>query len=281
MFKVRIFPKTVIGYKKNGQPIFLVAGGSEPLYDGGDVVEPQGTDAGNPAWGEVLADIPQEFHEKLTPHFKKWDDGVSARFEQVQSKFKPWKQFEDSGIDPVTVQFAVNVLNSIEENPRAVYDSLAQYYKDDPRFKDLGQGLEEPKAGQAEEEEPWRKELDTLRRQNEILAQAALNQQRDQQKKDADAWLDSTMSGLKKKYGDFDEQYVMAMMLQLKVEPEKAVEIWQQKRDEMVKQHRPRPLLMGANGGMPGQTTDVKKLDDAGRRNLVTQMLEAAKQQNQ
>lgn len=248
----------------------------------GEGVGQQGNDAGNPAWAEVLAEIPQEYHEKLTPHLQKWDQGVNARFEKVQSDFKPWKQFAEAGIDPQTAQFAINVLNSLEENPRAVYDSIGSYYKDDERFKDLGQGLQEPKIDQENTEEPWKKEINELRQQNEILARNLLSQQEAKQKEAADKWLDSTMSDLRKKYGDFDEQYVLALMLQLKTEPDKAVQIWQQKRDEMVKQYKPRPLFMGANGGMPGQSpTDVRKLDDKGTRNLVVQMLEAAKQQNQ
>jgi hypothetical protein len=247
-------------------------------YTGGEVGQ-QGTDAGNPAWAEVLAEIPQEYHEKLTPHLEKWDKGVNDRFEKVHSDYQPWKQFRDAGVDPTQVQFALNVLNSLEENPKAVYDSIGNYYKDDPRFAGTGQGLEEPKIDQ--DEEPWRKELEQLKRHNEILAQHALNQQQERQKQEADRWLDTTLEGLRKKHGDFDEQYVMAMMLQLKVDPEQAVKIWQQKRDEMVKQYRPRPLLMGANGGMPGQTTDVRKLDDAGTKNLIVQMLEASRQQNQ
>lgn len=273
----KIHPKTIIGYRKNGKPIYLAAGGSEPLYDGGGT-EQQGT-GGNPAWQEFYNVVPQELHEQVTPLLEKWDKGVNERFEKVHSDYAGWKQFREAKIEPNQVQYALNIVNALEENPKVFYDSLAAYYKDDPRFGAPGQGLEEPKEGQEDTPE-WKKEFDTLRKQNEVLSQSLINQQREQQKRDADAWLENTMGDLRKKHGAFDENYVLAMMMQLKVEPEKAVEMWQKKENELVGKYKPKPLVMGSGGGMPGQNADPKKMDEAGRKNLVVQLLNA-QQQNQ
>ena len=89
-----------------------------------DSVESQG----NPAWNDILQDFPVELHPKLTPHLESWDKGVQERIDKIHSDYKPWEQFIKAGVEPETVNFGLNVLNSLSENPQMVYEAIGKYY---------------------------------------------------------------------------------------------------------------------------------------------------------
>ncbi len=286
-------PKTILGYKKNGQPIFNIAGGSEPLgdtgYTGG---EPQGDgsgNGGNPAWSEFLEAVPQEFHEKVTPILKKWDEGVQNRFQQVHSEYEPWKPIIGTGVEPGTAQFALQMLNAVQENPEMVWRALGEHYKlfdtlnnnNNSGGSGSGQGQGEPNG----DNDPYLPHINELKNQNQLLAKAILEQRQAALEAEEDAKLDELLTGLQNKYkgqGGFNEQFVLAMM-QNGMEAEDAVkqyfEFVSQERKKLGLQNQ--PLIMGSGGGLPSPKTDVTKLDAAGRKNLVQQMLQGYAQQNQ
>lgn len=243
------------------------------VYDGGSGTESQG---GNPAWSEFLQVVPQEHHAAVTPILEKWDSGVNERFQKVHSEYEPWKPVINSGVEPDTAQFALNLLNSLNENPQMVYNAIKEYYKFDTDGSQSGQGQVEPPA----EQDPYAAQFQELRQQNEVIAQALLAEKQAKMDAEADQWLDNHLSELRTKHGDYDERYVVALM-QSGMSGDEAVQHFHQIIQSQAKQLGPKPLIMGGGGGIPGQQADPTKMDDKGRKNLVVQMLQQYKQQNQ
>lgn len=286
---IKYAPGTIIGYRKNGKPIYVVAGGSvDSGYTGGDAGQ-QGTgDQGgsNPAWNDLLNEVPQEFHHKVTPVLQNWDRGVQDRFQKVHSEYEPWQAVIKSGTDPETTQFALNLLNSVNNNPEMVYNALKDYYKFDQQSTQFngsqnGQGQQEPQVVDPYQQQfqQYDQRFQELQRQNQIMANVLWEQQTKEQNIQADRQLDKELSSLKSKYGNYDERYVLAMM-QNGMSSEDAVRQYHSFAENVAKTHTPRPLIMGGGGSVPGQSVDVKKLSDAGTKDIVVQMLAAAAQQN-
>lgn len=248
-------------------------------YDGGagDSGQ-QGNEGGHPAWQEYLSELPQELHGQVTPVFEKWDKGVQERFQKVHSQYEPWKGVINSGVDPNMAQFGINLLSHLETNPKYVYDALGQYYEFNKEPQGLGeQGQENQDQGQ---NEPWRSELDELRKQNQILAAHALKRQEAERQAAADKALDQEFSGLKEKYGDYDELWVLSRM-QNGMSAEDAVKQYHEWLNKTVDGYKPKPLIMGAGGGVLGQNSDVTKMSDQQRRSAALQMLQAMNAQRQ
>lgn len=235
-------------------------------------------DTTNPAWNEFLDVVPKELHGQVTPLLEKWDKGVQERFTKVQSEYEPWKEFNSAGVDPDTARFALNLLNSLNDNPQMVYKAIGDYYKlggVDP--KETEQGRIEPKPDQ---DDPYAAKIANLERNNAVVAQALIQQHEARQAAEQDAALDAELSGLRKQYGDYNEQYVLAMM-QNGLTAKQAVENYFNFREAEIKRYVPKPLIMGGNGGMaPGNSVDVRKLSESGTKDLVVQMLQATAQQN-
>ncbi|USL89096.1 hypothetical protein SEA_CASSEROLE_14 [Arthrobacter phage Casserole] len=76
----------------------------------------------NPAWADILTPVPQEFHGHLKEHLSKSDKYA----QEVQQKFAPFKPFAEQGIDPDSINNALQLAHLIETNPRGVFDYLNQ-----------------------------------------------------------------------------------------------------------------------------------------------------------
>lgn len=283
-------PKSIIGYRKNGKPIYNIAGGSGPLgnegldnpdaptYSGG---EPQGTGAGiNPNWNEYLQDVPQELHEKVIPAFQAWDKGFQAQVQKVHSQYEPWKDVINTAGDPQYAAQAVNILRHMESNPEYVYQQLKEYFgfdKDTPDpSKPNGQGQQEP----VDTVDPT---IANLQRQNQLMIEYLQAERQQKLEAEQEALLDKDMANAKSKYQVTDPFFDEFVMAKLTANPQMSVDdaaqqfmSWAEKAASV---HRPRPLIMGGGGGIPGQNVDVRKMDDKGTKDLIVQMLEAHNRQ--
>lgn len=252
-------------------------GGDNGGYTGGGEEQQGGSGTGgNPAWSTVLNEIPQEYHAKLTPHLQEWDKGVNDRFQKVHSEYEPWKPIIGAAGDPQTAQFALNLLDAMYNNPQAVYDALKSKYNFDaavegsaPQANGNGQGQGEPT------QEPWEARYNQLQQQNAQIAEYLYNKQRIELEAQQDAALDQELNGLRQKYGDFHEPYVLALMQGGKT-AEQAVQDFQKFQEETAKNYQPKPLIMGSGGGFPGGNFNPAKASDGQVNDIVVQMLQAA-----
>lgn len=88
------------------------------------VQQPTGS---NPAYAEHLNKIPEGFRGVVEPIFKEWDQNVNRRFEQVHSKYDPYKPFVESQTDPQLLRSALDFYEMTARDPRQVYEALAQH----------------------------------------------------------------------------------------------------------------------------------------------------------
>jgi hypothetical protein len=93
---------------------------SEPVADAAP--EPQQDSGGNPAWKGMLDQLPAEFHKVVQPHLEKWDQTYRAE----QEKYAAYRPYVDNGIQPDTINQALQFLQAVNQRPQDVYNWLAQ-----------------------------------------------------------------------------------------------------------------------------------------------------------
>lgn len=258
-----------------------------PIDDGGQVQDnaPDQSEVPgpNPAWNDVLSVLPEQFHQVVTPHFQKWDQSAQQRIEQVNSQlkdFEGFKPFVEHGINPQEVEQGLRLMWEINNNPENVYKALAEAYKfgqeippvanqnnDDDDDDEAPYGIDPEIASKLEQQEGI----------IQAVAQIVLNEAQAKEAAKADSELETELSSLKQKYGEYDEDYVLTKMLN-GASGEDAVKSYQALVAN-INQSRPfAPNVLGNNNGgsgLPSQAIDPTKLSGKDTRNLVAQMLEA------
>lgn len=226
-------------------------------------------------WNDIVGALPEDRRNELAPLLKQ-------RIDERIKPYEPLKEYEDfhkSGINSDQIGAALNLYSIIENNPKEVYDTIGKH---------LGLTAQQTKEAVEEmqdmdEDDP---RIATMQQQIDTLAQIALAQreQTTAEKEAAaqEAQLEKELGDLKKKYGDseVDEEEILMRMLHKNMSAEEAYQEYSGKVSELRKR-RPSPMIMGGGGTVPRQQLDVRKLDGPGTKNLVAQMLEHAKQQNQ
>lgn len=219
-------------------------------------------------WNEFVNAIPEDKRAEFGPKLR---ERISA--------YEPLKQWEDlhkSGITPEHASTALSIYTVLENNPREVYDTLAKHLGITPQ--QAQQVVEEIEEG--DEDDP---RIRKMQQQIDTLSQIALakNQQETQSRleQEQDAALDKEMTALKKKYGDFPEDEVIMRMLYSNITAEQAYQEYTGRVSEIQKR-RPSPMILGSGGAVPPQAIDPKKLSTSETKNLVTQMLQHANQEN-
>lgn len=254
--------------------------GQDEGTDQGSGSDQGGTSGIHPAWQEYLNDVPAEYHEKVIPAFKAWDQGVQQKIQSVHSTYEPWKQFVDSGIEPDQAKFGLEFVNTLQTEPAKVAQAIIDYYNLGDQFKAAEAAVEQGQEGI--EPDPYDSRFSELERQNRLLAQALLHNQERDADMQAEAELDAELTGLYQKYGKFDqntEQIILSLMANGH-SGEDAANLYFGAIENSARARTPKPLIMGAGGGAPGNGgVDPKKLDESGTKNLVVQMLQAAAEQ--
>lgn len=215
-------------------------------------------------WNDIVSAIPEDKRSELGPILR---DRVN-QYEPL----KGWSDLHKSGITPEFAKQGVDLWATIENNPRTVYDTLARHLNITPeQAKEVVEEIED-----ADQDDP---RIKAMQEQINTLAQltVAKEQQTRQEKMQAEqeAALDKDLNDLKKKYGDVDEEEIVMRMLQRDMTAEEAYQSYAEKVNGLLKR-RPSPMVMGAGGVIPRNAIDVTKLDNAGTKNLVAQMLQQA-----
>lgn len=102
-----------------------------------EVSQPEQTET-NPAWNDLLNDIPEGFRDMVSPHLKKWDEDVNKRFEsraeevrQAQeqlAKYQPYADLVENNVDPQQIRAANVLLQELTKDPKAFYQRLGEHY---------------------------------------------------------------------------------------------------------------------------------------------------------
>lgn len=242
----------------------------------------QGSSEGiNPAWNDLLGTIPEDLHSQVTPHLRNWDTNFNNKVQEVQSEWAPFKEFKEAGINPEQLRMGLGVMQAINDDPRKVYDLLAQQFNfganngqgdNEPQFSDEYNTLPQEVRDKLAKFDEVQKNLDTL---TQWAAQQQQTMTESQAQQQEDAALEQTMSNLKAKYGEFNEQFVLAQMF-AGSDPDTAVKEYQQLVETISSDaQRPKaPKILGSGSIVPGESgLDPKKMDSKQTKDFVVQML--------
>lgn len=221
---------------------------------------------GHPAWESLLNDLPESLRPLVKPKLEEWDSGVSKRFEQIQEQYNPYKKLAEQGITPDVIEQHANIARMIESDPQGFYERMGQFYKfgqdqnssqghaqDDDDSYDIGddENVLDPRIAQIEQHQ-------------EMIAQFLLKQHEEEQNAIQDAQLDTELTKLTKKYGAYDEEYVLGRIGQGE-SPEDAVKAYQSLVQKIRNAPAPGtnlPKIMSPGGGSPGSGTDTSKMSN-------------------
>lgn len=279
----------LIGFTKRGKPIYLIAGGSEgapeletqPDQSQGQEL-PDTTpepDVESP-WSKYLEGVPTAFRPTIEGRFKEWDADVTRKFQQVHSEYEPYKAFQpllDAGYDP---QQLYQLADTINNDPRRLYDALVSNFGDEWGLNGQVQTPEQGQHGTNVDEDLLESDprYAELKSTVDIMADIFLEQHRREQEQTEDQQLDQYLGALKQQFGEYDEKVVLGLM-NAGLSGEDAVKAYQNSITQALQQrNRPQaPRILGSGGGIPTESVDLSKSQN--RKNLVTQMLTAAKEQ--
>lgn len=226
-------------------------------------------------WNDIVGAFPEDKRGELAPLLKSRLDAQAKQYEPL----KQWEQFSNSGLSPEQVSTAINIQRAVETNPQGVYEAIGKSLGISPQ---QAKEVVEEVDNQIESgnDDP---RLATMQKQLNTMAEILLgNHQQDLQSKqaaEADAWLEKQMGDLKKKYGDVNEREIIMRMSHMDMSAEEAYQDYTNMVSEL-RRSRPSPMIMGNGGMVPRNTIDPTKLDSAGTKNLVAQMLEHAAQES-
>lgn len=256
------------------------AAAAQQTTDAATEVSPAEVVAGNPAWGEILDKTPSALHPMMTPVFEKWD----KNFQDVQTKYAPYKEFVEQGVTPETIQQSLQITRLLNENPRAVYDQMVETFKDEwgltqkqaeVAAADAVQGQQEAQSLDLGQSEVFDITKDPrfieLQKKNDIVAEYFATQIQEQENTKAEAALDAEIAQVKQDKGAFNERLVFSLVA---ANPgmtiAQAVDIW--KQDVTSRQPTPGsnfPPVMSPGGGSPSQAVDVASLNNKDTIGLV------------
>jgi hypothetical protein len=159
----------------------------------------QPTSNSNPAYAEYLNKIPEGFRGVVEPIFKEWDQGVARRFEQVHSRYEPYKPFVESQTDPSQMREALSLYQLMAQDPQRIYDALGQHLG---VGQGQGQALDEPEEefdlGEGDQAQPditKHPQFQQLQQQQQAIVQAMQQHQQQQEAAalaaEGEQWLDS------------------------------------------------------------------------------------------
>lgn len=235
----------------------------------------------NPAWSELLSQVPAGLHNVLTPHLQKWDQNYQQGLQKVHSQYEPYKPFIDDGIDPESLNNAMLIMQNLEQDPERFARALVEHY---------GLNLGEQGQVEADQEEsveglPFditsHPDFQKVQQVTELLAQQTLAQHQAAEEAAAESELDQMIAAAKEKHGEFDEEYVYQKMYSTGCDVETAVQAFIDKRNQWVQNYQPpganAPRLMGSGGGLPSQATPARNMTPKQRRALMVQTLQNLK----
>lgn len=247
----------------------------EPEEVQGTVSDQDNSPGPNPAWNDVLSVLPEQFHPVVTPHFSKWDSAAQQKIEAANNslkEFEAYKPFVEHGISSDELEQGIRLMYEINTNPQNVYKALADAYNFDQAnaASEVEDGEEDEATAVAEDPR-----YNQLQQGLELVSKIVLNDAKAKQDAQMDAELNNELSSLTEKYGEYDMDYVLTKMLN-GLSGEDAVQAYQ----KLVTPKPFAPTILGnsaGGSGLPSNAIDPTKLSGKETRNLVAEMLAAAK----
>lgn len=106
---------------------------SEKQNSGKESTEQSGTTGeGHPAYKAILDVLPESLHSIVLPELKKWDAGVTRKFQDIHASYedlKPYKKLAEHGIDIDYAEQAIILADQLQRDPKAVVERVNESWK--------------------------------------------------------------------------------------------------------------------------------------------------------
>jgi hypothetical protein len=267
-------------------PAEMGGGSSEMGTEGEGVVESQGQESGYSSFvQELLKDAPKEHVSLLEPYIKKFDAGVTRRFQDLNNKFK---HYEPLGWDEETTQQMAEVYRVLNEEPERLYEALRDQLELEEGEQSGESNVGESNQGLPGVPDEVMQQITQQQQVLEALAQYVLQDHTSKTEAVEDEEFDGYLNLLKEEYGDFDEEYVVGQIAN-GADGEAAVKQWQAKEQEIIQrlssatEGLPPAVLSSSGGGAVAQhePQSLGSIPDKDIRNLITNVLNQANQAGQ
>lgn len=231
---------------------------------------------------EILKGAPQEHVSLMEPYIKKFDAGVTRRFQDLQNQYKPYANL---GWDEDTVSQMAEIYRVINEEPERLYYALRdQLELGEEEQNDENTGSESGPEFQGLPPE-FVNQFTQQQQALEALAQIVLDSQRVQSESVEDQEYESYLNLLRQEYGDFDESYVNSLVAN-GMDGEAAVKQWQGLLQAALEQAAqstdglPPAVLSSAGGGAipQGQPQNLGQIPSKDIMNLVANVMGQTRQ---
>lgn len=86
----------------------------------------------HPAYQEILDALPDSLHPAIIPVLKKWDAGVTQKFQEIHASYedlKPFKQFVENNIAPDYVEQAIILADELQRDPHKVVNRINESWE--------------------------------------------------------------------------------------------------------------------------------------------------------
>lgn len=278
-----------------------------PVEQAAETTQPEApqqesTPKAHPGWDNLLSELPEAWHSKVTPYLVENDKNVQAQLE----KYTPFKEYVEQGISADTILGGINLARAIESNPTEVYASLQEYLRGQGLLADeaasAAQDIMESESGEDfetifdDQDVPpaLKKQLEELKAQQAKQEDYIYQQELAKETEQAIQQIDAEMNQLKSQYQitEAHETAIYELMnAALNAGNEISVAEAAQRLQSMIGGFQPvgaapaqdaPPTIVGSAGGagIPAPNLGIPK-DDKGKKQMLQQMFEEYKRANQ
>lgn len=251
----------------------------------------------HPAHEKLLAELPEAWHSKITPHLQEQD----KYYQKEMEKYTPFKAFIDEGVSVDDIRGGIDLARAIESNPTEVYEALTEHLKSQgllaseakaaakdmmeqesgEDFGDIFEGEKVPAALQ--------REIDALKAKTEEVDSWKNQQELAKATAEAEAEFDRDLKELRSRH-NITEAHEIAifdlMNAALSAGRDISVAEAAQQLQAMIGGFAPAgqeeaPVVVGSAGGagVPSINVSVPK-DDKGKKAMMQQMFEEYQRNN-
>lgn len=227
------------------------------------VIEPDAQDETpkeNPNWAEAWGDFtPEPVREHQRKVFEQWD----RNYRELESKFQPFRQYEDLGLSPELVSQALQIQDAIVNDPKGFYDRMGTHWGFAQQLQAAQDAAEANPSDYGEDMTPEERRLaELIERQERIIAQQeqsyqeSISAQEEQQQLNS---VNAELDQLERQNGKFDRERVIKQALMNAStggNPTVANAYYevQRERDEWLRSQQVQaPKVMGGGNGIPVQ----------------------------
>lgn len=230
----------------------------------------------NPVFEPIRQQLGVQF-ESILPDLKQIEKGFNSGITNANSKYAPWKSFDEQGITPDSINQAFAALRQMNDNPEVLYERLGAFLKENGRLPQTNAEVQEVVEGDEEELSETDKQLAQLKsqfeQQQQFLAAQQEQFQMEQLQAQASQDVDREYTAFEQAHPELskeDKQWIFQQHFNYAAQGPQSIRSLEQVFEEysgLVSRIRsaPRPndsapRLPGSGGGVP--TGQRKRMDE-------------------